>query len=56
MAARALILAKYQVLEDIRQQRRRSKRAKANSSAEQQMKEMATGRIYEGNSVGYSPL
>jgi len=47
MTARALILAKYQVPENIRQQRRRSKRRKANGSGTQEKEGMVTGRIYE---------
>jgi hypothetical protein len=43
----ALILAKYQVSEDIRQQRRRSKRRKANSFGIQEKEETVIGRIYE---------
>ena len=46
-AARTLILAKYQVPEDIRQQRRRSKRRTASSSGAQEKEGMATGRIHE---------
>jgi transposase len=46
MAARALILARYQVPQDIRQERRRSKRRKASTLG---MREegMVAGRIYE---------
>jgi hypothetical protein len=47
IAARALILAEYQVPEDIRQQRRRSKRRKANSSGAQEKEGMIADRIYE---------
>jgi transposase len=47
MTARALILAKYQVPEDIRQQRRRSKRRKVHSSGAQEKEGMVTVRIYE---------
>ena len=46
MAARALILAKYQVPEDIRQQRRRSRR-KTSTPGAQEKEGMVAGRIYE---------
>ena len=47
MTARALILAKYQVPADIREERRRSKRRKASSYGAQEKQGMVTGRIYE---------
>jgi transposase len=47
MAARALILAKYHVPEDIRQKRRRIKGSKANTAGERKRKGMMSGRIHE---------
>ena len=47
MAARALILAKYRVPEDIRQERRRSKRRKASTPGAREKEGMVAGRIYE---------
>jgi len=46
MAARALILAKYQVPQKIRQERRRSKGKKA-TAGEQRQKGMVTSRVRE---------
>jgi len=47
MAARALILTKYQVPEDIRQERRRSKGRKASTPGAQKEERMVAGRMYE---------
>jgi hypothetical protein len=47
MAARALILAKYQVPAEIRQERRRSKGRKANTTGAQKKEGMVAGRVYE---------
>jgi len=47
MAARALILAKYHVPEEIRQERRRSKRRKANIPVAQKREGMVAGSIHE---------
>lgn len=47
MAARALILAKYQVPEDIRQERRKWKGRKANAPGPQKKEGMVAGRIRE---------
>jgi hypothetical protein len=47
VAAKALILAKYQVPPEIRQERRRSKRAKSNTYRARRKWGMADGRTYE---------
>jgi transposase len=46
-AAKALILAKYQVPQEIRQERRRSKGRKANTPEARKKEGMAAGSIYE---------
>lgn len=46
-AARALILTKYHVPEDIRQERRKRKGRKANAPGPQKKVGMAAGRIHE---------
>jgi hypothetical protein len=47
MAARALILAKYQVPEDIRKERRRSRGKKANTTAVRKKEGTLVGRVRE---------
>ena len=47
MAARALILAKYQVPEDIRKERRRSKGRKPNIAAVQKKEGALVGSVHE---------
>ena len=47
MAARALILAKYQVPEDIRKERRRSKGRKANTTRAAKKEGALVGSVYE---------
>jgi len=47
MAARALILAKYQVPQEIRQERRRSKRRKTNAPGSRKKEGMVAGRVHE---------
>ncbi len=47
MAAKALIMAKYQVPQEIRQERRRSKGRKANTSGAQKKEGMVADRVYE---------
>jgi len=46
-AARALILAKYQVPEEIRQERRRRKGRKANTPAARMKEGMEVGSVHE---------
>ena len=46
-AAKVLILAKYQVPEDIRQERRRSKGRKANTPESRKKEGTVAGRVYE---------
>lgn len=54
-AARELIVAKYHVPEDIRQERRKSKGRKANTPGSRNKEGMAAGRVHEAAAVAPQP-